>query len=504
MHILVKQGNILSQTADLLVVTAYAKGKDRADGGYLDESRAKFFRDVLNEEGFAGKKEEWTSIRPLGRLRAKRVGVIGLGKREEADLDAVRIAGARIVREARACKAQDIAVALPMTDPAAFLPERVIEALAEGMWLGAYRFHPYKKKEPKSEQTVEIKSVTVLTDNRALLPALEQGLREAKILCDATALARDLVNTPSQEMTPVRMAEVAKTVAEKNGRIEIKIFDAEEMEKLGMHAALAIGRGSAHAPVGVHLTYHPKAEPKKRIALVGKAVTFDSGGLSLKHAEGMSTMKIDMAGAADVIAVFQALPQIAPEAEVHGIFLAVENMPSGSACRPGDVVKALNGTTIEILNTDAEGRVTLADALSYASRLKPDALIDLATLTGACVVALGDDVAGLMGNNRTLIETLLGAAKETGEPLWELPLYRPYEKAVLSKVADVKNTAGKGAGTITAALFLERFVDKNLAWAHVDIAGPSYAEKETRPDLPFGGTGFGVRFLLRYLQGLSR
>jgi len=213
-------------------------------------------------------------------------------------------------------------------------------------------------------------------------------------------------------------------------------------------------------------------------------------------------MKIDMAGAAAVLGLFQALPSFAPNVEVHGIFLAVENMPSGRAYRPGDVVKAMNGNTIEVLNTDAEGRVTLADALSYAATLKPDAIIDLATLTGACVVALGEEVAGLMSNDAKLTDRLLHAAQDAGEELWQLPLFKPYQELIKSKVADIKNTGGRAAGTITAALFLSHFVG-DIPWAHLDIAGPSYAEKETRPDVPFGGTGYGVRLLMRYLQAVG-
>jgi leucyl aminopeptidase len=218
----------------------------------------------------------------------------------------------------------------------------------------------------------------------------------------------------------------------------------------------------------------------------------------------MMTMKIDMAGAATVLGVFQALSNLNLDVEVHGIFLAVENMLSGKAYRPGDVVKAMNGVTIEVLNTDAEGRVTLADALSYAQTFEPDVIIDLATLTGACVVALGEEIAGIMSPNKKLSDQLLMSAKLAGESLWPLPLHEPYQELIKSKVADIKNIGGgRSGGAITAGLFLQHFVDPKTAWAHLDIAGPAYAEKETRPDVPFGGTGYGVRTLLRYLQSLG-
>jgi len=318
-------------------------------------------------------------------------------------------------------------------------------------------------------------------------------------LAQATNYARDLVNTPSRDMGPAELAEEATKLAGKG--ISVTIMDRSEMEKLGMHAALSVGAGSQHEPVGVHLSYAPRGA-KRTVAVVGKAVTFDSGGLNVKTGDGMTTMKIDMAGAASVLGLFKALATFRPNVAVHGIFLAVENMPGGSAYRPGDVVKAMDGTTIEVLNTDAEGRITLADALAYAKTLEPNAIVDLATLTGACVTALGDDIAGLMSNDRKLADRVLRAAKEAGEPLWELPLYEPYMDHVKSKIADIKNIGVRGsAGTISAALFLKPFVG-SVPWAHLDIAGPSYAERETRPDQPYGGTGYGVRTLVRLLEGI--
>jgi len=297
------------------------------------------------------------------------------------------------------------------------------------------------------------------------------------------------------------MAEIAKDLAAESKEVSVKFLDKERMTRLKMNAALAVARGSQHEPVGVHLTYKPKGTPKKRIALVGKAVTFDSGGLSIKPADGMISMKMDMGGAAAVLGLFKALPSLAPDVEVHGIFLAVENMPSGSAYRPGDVIRAMNGTTIEVLNTDAEGRVVLADALSYAATFEPDVIIDLATLTGACIVALGEEIAGVMGNDRRLIEKLIASGETAGDPLWELPMPASYEDHVKSRIADIKNLGAKGqAGAIAGAMFLKHFIPAKTPWAHLDIAGPAYAEREFRPDQPQGGTGFGVRLLARYLQ----
>jgi leucyl aminopeptidase len=311
------------------------------------------------------------------------------------------------------------------------------------------------------------------------------------------------VNTPSQDMAPSHLAEAARALATRGSGIRCTVLDKAKMEKLGMRGALAVAGGSVHDPVGIHLSYTPTRRAKKRVAVIGKAVTFDSGGLNIKPDRSMVTMKIDMAGAAAVIGLFKALPLLKIPVEVHGIFLAVENMPSGSAYRPGDVVKAMNGTTIEILNTDAEGRVTLADALSYTvKKIQPEMMVDLATLTGAAVVALGEEITPVLGNNPALVKGLLAAAKRAGEDMWELPLYAPYNEAINSKIADINNTGGSGAGTIKAALFLQRFVG-DTPWAHLDIAGPSYCEKETRLDVPLGGTGVGVRTLVEWLQSLA-
>ena len=500
MNISVKQGSVLDAACDMLVVHAFQGGSvwsgatqaiDKALGGLLQT--------YVKQEGFEGKLGEWLVLPTFGKCKAKKVALIGLGEKQAFDLDAVRKVGAWIARRGRDGKSKTVVTVLHGAGVANLPAREVAGALTEGLRLGSYRFHAYKGK-PKKES--ELREVILMEQDRIKAAAAMRGQAEAEALSSATLLARDLVNTPSADMTPAKMVEIAKSLAKSGSRITAKVLDATKMERMGMQAALAVGRGSIHPPIGIHLVYHPKGKAKRKIVLVGKAVTFDSGGLSLKPADGMMTMKIDMAGAASVIGLFQALPALAPQVEVHGIFLAVENMPSGQAYRPGDVVKAMNGTTIEVLNTDAEGRVTLADALSYATTLKPDAIIDLATLTGACVVALGEEIAAVMSNDRKLTERLLQAAQTTGEPLWELPLFQPYQDLIKSKVGDLKNIGGRSAGAITAGLFLSHFVNK-ISWAHLDIAGPSYAEKETRPDMPFGGTGYGVRLLARYLQALG-
>ena len=487
------QGDILSKPCDLLVVNLF-QGVTKFGGatGVVDKALDGAVSTLIDEKGFEGKLGEWLAFPTFGKIKARNVAIMGLGKRDAFGPDAVRKVGTHIVRAGREQRAGSIVTILHGAGIGDMNPKAAAQALTEGTLLGSYRFREYKGAQSKKDsKRREPSRLIVMETDTATIKAAEEGMGRGRILAEATSLARDLVNTPSTDMAPMHLAEEAQLLATRGSGITCKRLDQKAMERLGMRAALAVARGSQHPPVGVHLIYRPKTS-KKTVAVVGKAVTFDSGGLSLKPSQHMETMKIDMAGAASVIGLFKALASLKPNVTVHGIFLAVENMPSGSAYRPGDVVAAMDGTTIEILNTDAEGRVTLADALCYARKQKPDLIVDLATLTGACVIALGEDIAGLLSPNDGLAQKLLDAAKETGEPLWRV-----------SKIADIKNTGGgSGGGAITAALFLKTFTD-GVPWAHIDIAGPSYAEKES-PDQAVGATGYGVRFMAKFIQSLAK
>lgn len=502
-----KQGAAVDQSVDLLVVFHLHKASFSSNGTLVqvDTSfKGKCF-EMLTDDRFMGKSTDVAILPSLGCTKAKKVMCLGLGDKAKLDLDAYRKLGAQVAKRATALKAKSVAVAWPITATAEGAVRERVEAFAEGLWLASYTFHEFKGTlhETQTKDAHKMERITIYQEERSKMSAIERGIEEARVFAEATMLARTLVNTPSGHMAPADLVAVAEKLAAASKRISLEVLSADKMKELGMEAALAVGRGSDHPSMGAHLIYRPKGKAKKRVALVGKAVTFDSGGLSIKPADGMMTMKIDMAGAAAVLGVFQALPALDLDIEVHGIFLAVENMPSGTAYRPGDVVKAMNGVSIEVLNTDAEGRVTLADALSYANTFEPDVMIDLATLTGACVVALGEELSGLMTMDQKLRDKLLAAAKLAGEGLWPLPLYEPYQELIKSKVADIKNIGGgRSGGALTAGLFLQHFVGKT-PWAHLDIAGPAYAEKETRPDTPFGGTGHGVRTLLRYLQSIG-
>ncbi len=486
--------------SELSVVIVDTNGRIRTSAlRVLDQAMGGALFPAL-ETTFSKKSRKTALIPTLGLLPTKQLLCLSFDS-ATATSDAYRQLGARMARELRQTRVNKVSLLLPST--VSLTRAADAEAFFEGIFLGSYQYHSYKNVE-EGEQIALDMSYVICLGYKGARAQWQQLIEKAELLSEALCLTRTLVNTPPVDMHPVRLVEIAEEIAGRSPLCTFTRISAEQMETLGMHPTLAVGRGSAFPPAGAHLVYRPKGRARKRIAVIGKAVTFDSGGLSIKNADGMMTMKIDMAGAATVLGLFALLPALKLPIEVHGFFLAVENMPSGTAYRPGDVVKAFNGKTIEVLNTDAEGRLTLADALSYvAKEVKPDALIDLATLTGACVVALGEEIAGLFSNDATLSKALLKASEQAHEPICQLPLYAPYQDLIKSKVADLKNTGGRAAGAITAALFLSHFVEK-IPWAHIDLAGPSYAEKETRPDQPFGGTGFGVRLLTRYLQALSR
>lgn len=481
----------------LLVIPIFRDGKRLSPEFIeLDEALHGALQQSVQEERFVAKQGVSLVLPTLGHLPARKIALLGLGDKKTMTTDMWRKAGAHLTKLASQQKAEQVVCSFLPVETTELAP--VMAAFVEGAYLSAYRFHTYHGRLRKAEterQSVERLGICTMSDKDKRLAV--DAAKQAKALAEASCFARDLVNTTSQHLTPKQMVEAAKTVTSK--KISLQVMDEKRMQQLGMGAALSVAAGSAEKPYGVHLTYKTR-NAKKRIAIVGKAVTFDSGGLSLKPADAMMGMKMDMGGGAAVLGVFKALASIQPDVEVHGIFLAVENMPSGSAYRPGDVVTAMDGTTIEIHNTDAEGRVTLADAIAYAKTLEPDLIVDLATLTGACIAALGDDIAGLFSTDTRLTERLKKASEKTGEAIWELPMPPQYMEHVKSPIADLKNVGKKGsAGAIAGAMFLKPFAG-DTPWAHLDIAGPAYVERETRPDMPYGGTGFGVRLIAEFLS----
>jgi leucyl aminopeptidase len=406
------------------------------------------------------------------------------------------------VKVARSAGAKTLALVWPHRDADA---ERDVQALAEGACLGAYSFDRYKKEK----KPLKLTSVQILApDERAARPrrgarstqpaGLSEAARRGCRIAEATCLARDLVNEPPGRVTPKELTAAARKVARDYG-LDIEVLGRAQIEKLDMNLFLGVAQGSEEEPQLVRLSYSPKkANGGRPVALVGKAITFDSGGLSLKTAQGMEDMKTDMAGAAAVIAAMSLVAEMKPAFSVQGYFGACENLPSGSAYKPGDVLVARNGISVEVLNTDAEGRLVLGDVLAWANETKPSAIVDLATLTGAILVALGPWTAGLFSNDDALANEVLAAASAAGESAWRLPLPPDMEELIKSPIAELKNIGGRWGGSITAALFLQHFVG-NTPWVHLDIAGASSIEKEKGYN-PRGATGAGVRLLAEWLR----
>ncbi len=443
-------------------------------------------RKALEALNFKGKEGQLERV-PLPGQRVEVLYAVGLGKKEKVDLDTYRRAIATAVKRLKKDGVEEALVISPRIDA------KISQALAEGAVLGSYTFDKYKTSKEKERK--EIKRLLI---HKADDPSFKRGT----ILAEAQNYARSLVNEPGNVINPITLAEEAKRLA-KEFKLQCRVYDEKEIQDMGMLALWSVGKGSATPPRFIHLTYKPRGKPKDRIVIVGKGLTFDSGGLNIKPGDYMRTMKMDKSGACAVLGIMRAIAQLKPRVEVHGIIGAAENMPSGTAYRPDDIIRAKNGKYIEIDNTDAEGRVTLADALSYASELKPSKIIDMATLTGACMVALGEYTAGLFTNSRRFAEEIKRIAKETGERVWELPMDdERLRKKIKKGPADVVNTGGRYGGAITAAMFLEEFVGEGIEWVHLDIAGPAWS-KEEYGYYTQGGTGFGVRTCVEYIMGLS-
>ncbi len=442
------------------------------------------------EDGFAGKAGSVAVLRPRTRGDVARVLLVGLGKQEDVDGNTLRLAAAAVVRHS-------VEAHLPHVQ---FVPpenNEFIQAVVEGAMLGSYCFDAYKSKAGKRPGIKEL--AVISTEKKAANAAGDAARGEA--FGEAVNFARELINRPASDKRPEVLAKVARSLAGKG--VAVRVYGKAELKRLGANALLGVNRGSAHPPVMVHFRYRPTGKPRGSVAFVGKGVTFDSGGLSLKPADGMMTMKYDMAGAATVFAVIKALRELKPRIEVHGVAVLTENMPGPDAYKPGDVVKAMNGKTIEVLNTDAEGRVILADALSFAARLKTDAIIDVATLTGAASVALGKAYAALMSNNPSLEQALRDAGAVAGEKMWPLPLEKSYLEHIQSKVADFKNIGNPGeAGTIVGGLFLQQFAGEG-PWAHVDMASVGWNGNGSLLAPP-GATGALVRTFLTYVMNKGK
>ncbi len=495
----------LQADVDLLAVPVFESDAPRMGSGAreLDAQAAGAISEFIKTSGFKAEKGESLLVpRALvgESLTARQILLVGLGKSETVDLQRLREVAATVVRRAK--NAKTVGTTLWKLEDSDIDARDAVRAAAEGAGLGAYRFDRYKTSKKDAEGGAGSAKIERFTLVECDVDGADSSLATASAVVDAVCWARDMVNEPASAKAPLVLAEEIAEKARQAGLVA-EIWDKNRLEAERLGGVLGVGRGSINEPCLVKLEYIPDdGEAQKPLCLVGKGVVFDSGGLSLKPADGMETMKTDMSGGAAVAAAMAALPRIGAKVRVAGFIPLVENLPSGSATKPGDVLRFRNEKTAEVLNTDAEGRLIMADALALASELQPRAIVDLATLTGACMVALGNKIFGVMANDDGLAEAVLQAASRAGERAWRLPLPEDYKKQIESEVADIKNIGSRYGGALTAGLFLQEFVGEGIPWAHLDIAGPARSESEEF-EIPKGGTGVGVRTLLALIESME-
>lgn len=484
-------GKIEAYAADAIILTLFEEGRLSDAHAAVDKALGGAIGDVVREGDFSGKAGQTTVLYTRGGIPAKRVILVGLGKQETFSIDSLRRAAAAGILKARELKVRQAASVLPSGLEAVISAQ----AITEGSWLALYAYHGQKSSEKPEAFPDRFTLVTAKSD----VKEASEGIRCGMAIGAGVQVARDLVNMPPNVCTPAFMAEVAGAMAKSVG-LKIEVLDRRQMEALQMGALLGVAQGSDTPPKFIILEHNAGKTKLPTVVLIGKGVTFDTGGYDIKTSEGMGTMKGDMAGGAAVIGAMGAIAGLGLPLHVVGLIPAADNMISGHAYRPQEVLKASNGVTIEITSTDAEGRLLLADALVYAKRYKPSAVVDIATLTGSAVIALGQGVAaGLFSTDERLRDTLLAAGGETGEKVWPLPLYDEYEKAIESNTADIKNTGGRYGGVGTSAIFLKHFVDYPT-WAHIDMAGMNF-DAPDNPYMPKGATGYGVRLLTEFVKG---
>lgn len=507
MQLQVTQGDISKFQADALIINLF-EGVTAPSGGTgaVDQALAGIVSQELKNQAksFKGKLGETLVLPTYGKIPAKYVIIVGLGKSDDLKSTCLRKASAAAIKACLKLKLKTAGTLLHGAGIGGFDAKAATRLLGEGSLLGSYQFTKrkgVKASDENNEGAYEFEALTIVEQDAEKLADIQDGLRWADIIASNVNLARDWVNDSPNNVTPTFLKEQAERIP----GLACKVLDFAQIKKLGMGAFELVAQGSDEPAFLIHLSYRPKAQAKKKVALVGKGITFDSGGLSLKPAGSMETMKMDMAGAAAVIATMKAIAELSDlPVQVDAFVPTCENMPSGGSSKPGDVVTAMSGKTIEVNNTDAEGRLILCDALTYAQKeVDPDEILDLATLTGACIVALGKAAAGIMGTCDDLIDRVREAGEPAGEKLWPLPLYDEYKSFLKSDIADMINSGAKGeAGSSAGGMFLKEFIDKDRAWAHIDIAGPAWLTSE-QPEIPKGGTGYGVRTLLYYLYDLK-
>ncbi|MFC1755284.1 leucyl aminopeptidase [Thermoproteota archaeon] len=494
MDITIDSDNILKKKYDIISLGIFQDKKINGISKIIDNAIDQEISITLKNTAFIGKLKQTYLITTNGKIGIKRILLVGLGKYEDFCLENIRVASAKA-----AISIRNLGISSCFFDIFGNVNkislDKIVENIVIGIELALYKFDRYKTDNLESKT---IDNVTIYVEKPEFINKTKTSISSGQIISRGVNLARNLSNTPSSDATPSQIAEEAEKIASENN-MTYSILNIEDMKNLGMGGMINVSRGSEQPPKFVILKYSGGGKSKP-IVLVGKGITFDSGGISLKPADKMEEMKHDKAGAATVIATMQTVAQLKLPLNIIGISPLTENLPSGSAYKPGDVLKMSNGKTVEIINTDAEGRLILADALAYTSKYNPQAVIDLATLTGACIIALGNFTTGLLGNNDDLKQKITLSGENTGERVWELPLWDNYKELLKSDIADMKNVGGRPGGVITAASFLSYFV--NYPWVHLDIAGTAWTNDDgmIKPYNPKGATGVGVRLIVDLLR----
>lgn len=494
MNFTVEKASLTDCGADLVIVNLFegVKTPGGATGAVDSFLNGKITDFVIEKEGFDGKFGKMYLLPVTDCSAFSKVLVVGLGKSSEFTLNKIRELSSKVIQKCKSMKnVKTVATILHGAGIAGFDAYDCAQMITEGTLIGEYSFDKYKSEKDKNN----IENFKVVEIDNEKFEKAQEGVKKAKIYSEAVNFARNLSNEPAQAVTPSELAKVAQTCKD----VTVRVYDKNEIEQLGMRAFLAVGQGSTQSPKFIHMKYSCQ-NPKKRIAIIGKGITFDAGGLDLKPASSMLNMKDDMSAAASMIGIMQVISQLEPDIEVNALVAACENMPSGSSYKPGDILVTKSGKTIEVDNTDAEGRITLADVITFAEDLKVDEIIDMATLTGACMVALGSVASGIMGNNQAMIDKLITCGDKAGERYWQLPLYDEYRDSIKSDIADMKNTGSRCGGASIAGVFLQNFIQNETPWVHIDVAGTAYIDKPNNLGIKYS-TGMGIRTLLNYILG---
>lgn len=492
----VKTGTLHKEPCEIGVLCLFEQAPLSPVAKVLDKALGKAISNLLKKGEFKPGLNKSYLLHTYGKVPAKRLLLLGLGKKKDLSFDKLRQTTATAARETRDLGLKGLT--LPLYPIVLNYVSKTSQSIVEGALLGLYRFERFRHPEPEEKR--ELETVTLLVEGARQLGEAKRGVRRGETIAEAACFTRDLVNLPPNEATPDMLARTARDMSRRLG-LKVKVWKGDALKKLGMGGIIAVGKGSSNPPQLVALEYGVRGRGDT-IALVGKGVTFDSGGISIKPSRDMDKMKGDMAGAATVLGAISALARLKVPLHIIGLLPLAENMPSGTASRPGDIITCFGGKTVEIINTDAEGRLIVGDALAYARRYKPRAMIDLATLTGACVVALGNAATGMLGNSEELKKRIKEAGEASWERVWELPLWDEYDELMKSDIADMKNAGAGVAGAIVGACFLKKFVE-DYPWVHLDIAGTAWADKNG-PYWKEGGTGAGVRLLVELLSGWTK